>query len=84
MGEEWDTLRRGGPNGFFIVILAFSWWVEAMDGRVGDAELRDALDDVIWVVRCMDDVPAMPDQLIGGKRAQEETHNEERRNRRRR
>lgn len=72
MGEEWEGLRRGGPNGFFIIVLAFAWWVEAMDGKVDDAGLDDALDDITWVVRCMADMPTVPSQLIGGKRAQED------------
>lgn len=72
MGEEWKGLRQGGPNGFFVVILAFSWWVKAMDGKVDDMGLHDALDDLTWVVKCMADVPATPDQSIGGKRAQED------------
>lgn len=67
MGEDWGGLRRGGPNGFFIIVLAFAWWVEATDGKVGDAGLDDALDDITWVARCMADMPAMPGQLIGEK-----------------
>ena len=66
-GEEWDSLRRGGPNGFFMIIMAFSWWVEAMGG-VDDEELCDTLDDIIWVLQSMAD---MPEQLIGEKHALE-------------
>jgi hypothetical protein len=59
--EERETLRllrRGGPNGFFIVILAFSWCVEAMDGKLVDSPgLRDTLNDLIWVVKCMANMP---------------------------
>ncbi|KAH9887554.1 hypothetical protein C8Q73DRAFT_617778, partial [Cubamyces lactineus] len=25
-GDSWSVLRRGGPNGFFLVLLALSWW----------------------------------------------------------
>ncbi|KAI0323432.1 hypothetical protein GY45DRAFT_1214498, partial [Cubamyces sp. BRFM 1775] len=25
-GISWSVLRRGGPNGFFLVLLALSWW----------------------------------------------------------
>ena len=66
MGEDWEGLRRGSQNGFFMVILAFSWWVETMDGDTG---LHDTLYDVLWVMKCMADMPASPDQPIEGKRA---------------
>ncbi len=68
MGEQWESLRRGGTNGFFMIVLALSWWVGAMGGIVDDPGL---LDDVTWVVRCMTDTPAMPSQSIGRKRTLE-------------
>ena len=39
-----------------------------MGGNFDDMELRDALDDMMWVVRRMTDMPATP---VGGKRAKE-------------
>jgi len=71
-GEEWEALRQGGPNGFFVIVLAFGWLVEAMDRELEDRGLLDALDDIMWVVRCMADMPVMPSQLIGEKRARED------------
>src|SRR5216684_864424 len=68
MGEQWESLQRGGTNGFFMIVLALSWWVGAMGGIVDDLGL---LDDVTWVVRCMTDTPAMPSQSIGRKRTLE-------------
>jgi hypothetical protein len=64
-GEQWETLRRGGSNGFFMIVLALSWWVEAMGGKADSTGLSEAIDDVAWVVWCMADMPAMPGQLIG-------------------
>ena len=55
--ESLRPLQQGGPSGFFIVILAFSWCVEAMDGKVDDLGLHDALDDLTWVVKCMANMP---------------------------
>jgi len=52
--------------------LAFSWWVEAMDGRVDDMGLHNGLDDLTWVVQCMADMPAMPDPTTGEKHTQED------------
>ena len=71
MGEEWDSLRRGGQNGFFIIILAFSWWVEVKGGEFEDADIHAALVDLTWVVRCIGDTD-LSDQLIGGKRVLED------------
>lgn len=39
-----------------------------MDGKIDGTDLRNTVDDLIWVVSCMAD---MPDQLIGGKHAQD-------------
>ena len=57
-GEDWEGLRQGGRNGFFMVILAFSWLVEMANGDVDDVGLHGTLDDVLWVVKCMADMPA--------------------------
>lgn len=72
VGEDWGGLRRGGPNGFFIIVLAFAWWVEAADGKADDAGLDDALDDITWVARCMADMPTVPNQLIGAKHTRDD------------
>lgn len=75
-GEEWEVLRRGGPNGFFIILFALAWWAKAMKGE-DDTGLLNAVEDVTWVIRCMADKctadkPAMPSQLVGQKHAQED------------
>lgn len=73
IGEKWEALQRGGPNGFFMIVLAFAWWVEAMDGDMDDAGLRDALDDITWVSNCIAaSIPPMANQLIGQKRARDD------------
>lgn len=68
--KEWEGLVQGGPNGFFIIVVAFSWW--AKKGGVDDLEIREALDDIIWVLRSIADKSALPDQLIGEKHPQED------------
>jgi hypothetical protein len=65
IGEQWEKLRRGGSNGFFMIVLALSWWAEAMGGKLDNAGLREAVDDITWVVGCMADMPATPGQLVG-------------------
>lgn len=34
--SDWAELKKSGPNGFFIVMLAFSWW-----GRSDEKDLRE-------------------------------------------
>jgi hypothetical protein len=70
MGEQWVNLRQGGPNGFFLIVLALGWWVKGTDGK-GDLGLHKLLDDITWVMGRMTDMPT-PDQSIGGKHAQED------------
>jgi hypothetical protein len=50
--DNWDELQKGTANGFFIVVLALSWWVKAED-REDRKMLDSALDDVIWVLDAM-------------------------------
>jgi len=52
-GEQWEALRRGGPNGVFMVVLALAWWAAALGDMSDDEELRDAIDDVAWVMKHM-------------------------------
>lgn len=50
--NDWETLRRGGPNGFFVVMLAFWWWGAAEkeagefseEWMVATADLRRCLE----------------------------------------
>ena len=68
--EEWKDLRRGGPGGFIVIVLAFSWFVKATDAGTDDVELHklhNEVDDITWVLNCMADMSAA-DQLVGGKR----------------
>ncbi|KAN0123214.1 hypothetical protein V8E52_003167 [Russula decolorans] len=69
--EEWEALQRGGPNGFFIIVLAFAWWAEEAKGK-NDTGLLNVLDDMTWVIRRMSDMPATPSQLMGAKHALED------------
>lgn len=74
VGEEWVGLRQGGRGGFFVIVMAFSWLVEATDDGGIDVGLLKVLDDITWVLRCMAEtveMPALPDQSLGRKRALE-------------
>ncbi|OJT12277.1 hypothetical protein TRAPUB_11176 [Trametes pubescens] len=47
---SWELLRRGGCNGFFLVVISLAWWVSAvlLSGE-GLEEAMVAVEDVSWV-----------------------------------
>ena len=48
---KWDGLRRGGPNGVFILILTLYWWSLAVEGEDDMTVIYErAVDDVNWVL----------------------------------
>ena len=48
--EDWAELRKGSVNGFFGVVLALSWWVNAANTDVQREVVGKAVDDVLWVL----------------------------------
>ncbi|KAH9851012.1 hypothetical protein C2E23DRAFT_733574 [Lenzites betulinus] len=52
--SEWGLLRRGGCNGFFLVVMSLAWWVwAARNEGEGEDEALQAVDDVSWVCRAL-------------------------------
>lgn len=51
---EWESVKRGGPNGLFIVMLVFWWWGTA-DGAVSQ-EWKTATTDLR---RCLERMAVM-------------------------
>ena len=50
--ETWQTLRKGGTSGIYIVIVGLSWWVKAqLAGR--DTDAWTLVDDLSWVLQQM-------------------------------
>jgi hypothetical protein len=52
---DWSATRKGGSNGFYVVLLALGWWfigAKHSDGR-GISDCEHALDDVAWVLEQM-------------------------------
>jgi len=46
-GEEWKNIKKGGPSGFFIIMLTLSWWLKL--SGMGE-KFQVAVDDVVWVL----------------------------------
>ncbi|KAH6887832.1 hypothetical protein BKA70DRAFT_1443491 [Coprinopsis sp. MPI-PUGE-AT-0042] len=47
----WEKLRKGGPNGLGLVVVALGWWVSAYSNESEPpASLLELLEDVTWVL----------------------------------
>jgi hypothetical protein len=66
---DWEPMLHGGPNSFALVILALSWWIHsAKADEEFDVDLRNAINDVNWVVLELKNVVAA---TLGSKRGRE-------------
>ena len=77
--DGWDTMRRGGPNGFCLVIVAISWYVSTNGNQPLSLSMTHLLDDTAWVLRKLIDIS--PDAI--GKNAENpslSTHQSKRKN----
>ncbi|KAG0695582.1 hypothetical protein DFH29DRAFT_758156, partial [Suillus ampliporus] len=50
---DWLCLRRGGKNGFFMVLLSFACWCEAIVNDTDHFSFTKAMGDVAWVLNQM-------------------------------
>lgn len=59
--ETWQTLRKGGTSGIYVIVMGLSWWVTAQRAR-RDTNAWTLVDDILWVLREMkrDMAPAVP------------------------
>ncbi|KAJ6571545.1 hypothetical protein B0H19DRAFT_935544, partial [Mycena capillaripes] len=48
---SWECMDVPGPNGFLNVLICLKWWRERL--REESKEWVDAVEDVSWVLRCM-------------------------------
>lgn len=48
---DWEPILRGGSNGFSVVVMALSWWIDAVKSNIKDnSDLSMAVEDVKWVL----------------------------------
>lgn len=47
--EDWCTLRWGGSNGVFLILLSLSWWWTQESGNTRQSA-NDAVQDVCWAL----------------------------------
>jgi hypothetical protein len=73
---DWEPISRGGANGFGLVVMALSWWIQSAKGDEElDVDLRSAIDDVYWVVLQLTHVGTVA-LVDGEKRAREDDADE--------
>jgi hypothetical protein len=54
-GEGWMELKKGGLNGFYIIVVSLGWWYKAIEGNAGKKEFSKMLKDVLWVCEHMNE-----------------------------
>lgn len=49
---DWSELRKGGPNGFFIILISFAWWGQAinLEDDLEAGSWFEAYEDIRWVL----------------------------------
>ena len=54
-GETWQTLRKGGTAGIYIVIIGLSWLIKAehLKNAKLDTDAWTLVDDIFWVIKQM-------------------------------
>ena len=68
-GETWQTLRKGGTAGIYVVVVAISWWIKAQCSE-RDVNTWTLVDDVSWVIQQMKE-DMTPSLFSPHKRARE-------------
>lgn len=75
----WTELQKGGPNGFFLILLSYCWWGSAVLDDEGNeiepfySEWVKSLTDIEWVLVTM--VETLECSLKRGREAEEDEHN---------
>ena len=49
--ETWASLRKGGSAGLYVVVVALSWWVRAVEDVVDQLDLCSVIGDLHWVIQ---------------------------------
>ena len=48
--KMWDKVRKGGKNGFLMILLSLGWWISAAENDIDKREVASAIEDVEWVM----------------------------------
>jgi len=66
-GENWESLVKGGTAGMYVVVMALSWWINAIGPAGSKGEAWDMVLDVLWVLTQMHLTVAGPGEASESK-----------------
>lgn len=72
--ETWQSLKKGGTAGIYVVIVGLSWWVAAQNLE-RDENLWAVVDDVSWILQEITKV--MLPSTSSNKRTRDSDENDE-------
>ena len=49
-GGDWSAARKGGQNGFGMVIIACLWWLEAVETAEQKREVKEVVEDLVYAL----------------------------------
>lgn len=64
--ESWPELRKGGRNGFKLIMVALNWWLRGTSSTSEENKALSVLEDVVFVLE------NMSKKTDGGKHKAEE------------
>ena len=68
--ETWQTLRKGGTAGIYVVIIGLSWLIKAVQLKNAEVDTTPwtLVDDISWVIKEMKKEMSLCEQ-VSQKRA---------------
>ena len=68
-GETWQTLKKGGTSGIYVVIMGLSWLIEPEKSEHAkhETDTWTLVEDISWVIQQMKN--GMPTIQVAQKRA---------------
>jgi hypothetical protein len=46
--DDWESLQKGGINGFFTVVASLSWWFAEVKSDTQKKDFNNTVSDVLW------------------------------------
>lgn len=51
--DNWTTLAKGGTSGMYVVVMALSWWLHALDAGDTTSDVWVNVSDISWALQRM-------------------------------
>lgn len=73
--ETWQSLRKGGTAGIYVVLMGLSWWILAQN-EACDATAWLIVDDLSWVIQQMKGRADQEPEQLSVKRTRDQEEND--------